>query len=643
MVSTWFDKSFKTVAGDFRAVANSIRVMELKVGTLSNGRIPEHIIEAVLKHHDIVDVVGRYVHLSKQGHYMKGLCPFHSERTPSFTVTPEKQIYHCFGCGAGGGVIQFLMAVEGYTFVEAISQMAKEANLDIGIDPRFDGSAQENPEKTKLLEAYELAGKLYQYILRNTEEGKQALQYLRSRGLNDKIIETFGIGYAPTSWDTLTQLLERRQFPLPLMEKGGLLSARQDGQGYFDKFRDRIMFPICDWKGRLIAFAGRAMGDAQPKYLNSPESMLFHKSRSLYNIHMARPHIRKYRQLVLFEGYFDAIKAWEAGVMTGVATMGTALTEEHAEVIRKQADQVIVAYDGDSAGQAAAYKSIPILEKAGCLVKIAMIPNGQDPDEYITSNGSERFVREVIEAAVPSIKYKLLYFRKNFKLQEDGEKFRYIQQALKLIADIASPIEREHYVRELATEFRYSYEATLQTLNEIRLQSEKNNRFGDNKDKAWNNVMNDGTPRERSPNLYPAYHNAERQLLAVMMYDREVTQHVERELGDQFNVDAHAALAAYLYAYFAQGYEPNASSFIAMLQEAELESLASSIAMMGNSHGVNSQVIDDYIREIKKYPQTQLIERKREEMISAERSGDIIRAAQIGIEIISLEKQLKSS
>lgn len=610
---------------------------------MSNGRIPEEIIETVLKHHDVVDVVGRYVHLSKQGHYMKGLCPFHSEKTPSFTVTPEKQIYHCFGCGAGGGVIQFLMAMEGYSFAEAVSQLAKEANLDIGLDAIADQRREQNPEKTKLLEAYELAGKLYQYILKNTEQGKQAMQYLRSRGLNDKQIETFGIGYAPTPWDTLTQLLERRQFSLPLMEKGGLISARQENQGYFDKFRDRIIFPIHDWKGNIIAFAGRAMGDAQPKYLNSPESMLFHKSRSLYNMHLARPNIRRHQQLVLFEGYMDVIKAWEAGVVNGVATMGTALTSEHADIIRKQADQVIVAYDGDSAGQAAAYKSIPILEKAGLLVKVAIIPNGQDPDEYIASNGSERFVREVIEAAVPSIKYKLLYFRKNFKLQEDGEKLRYVQQALKMIAEIPSPIEREHYVRELSTEFHYSYEFTLQTLNEIRLQAEKNNKFGDNKDKPWNNVMNDGAPRQPNPSLYLAYHNAERQLLAIMMYDREVTHYVERELGDQFNVDAHAALAAYLYAYYAQGYEPNASSFIAMLQEAELESLASSIAMMGNSHGVNNQVIDDYIREIKKYPQQQLIKRKREEMIRAERSGDITRAAQIGIEIISLEKQLKSS
>ncbi|SFL32644.1 DNA primase [Paenibacillus sp. 1_12] len=610
---------------------------------MSNGRIPEEVIEKVLKHHDIVDVVGRYVHLSKQGHYMKGLCPFHSEKTPSFTVTPEKQIYHCYGCGAGGGAIRFLMEIEGFTFIEAINQMAAEANLDLGIDLGSDTPSQQNPEKTKLYEAYEFTGKLYQHILKNTEQGKQAMEYLRSRGLNDKLIDTFGIGYAPSNWDTLAQLLEKRQYDLPLMEKGGLLSARQEGQGYFDKFRDRIMFPIHDWKGRLIAFAGRAMGEAQPKYLNSPESMLFHKSKSLYNMHLARPQIRKLQQIVVFEGYMDVIKAWDAGITNGVATMGTALTEEHTDVIRKQADQVTVAYDGDSAGQNAAYKSIPILEQAGCLVKIAMIPNAQDPDDFITHHGSERFVREVIETAVPSIKYKLLYFRKNFKLQEDGEKLRYMQQALKIIADITSPIEREHYVRELSTEFRYSFETTLQNLNEIRLQAEKSSSSGDNKAKAWNNVRNERTPREQTPSLLPAYYNAERQLLAIMLFDADITLYVERNLGDQFNVDAHNALAAYLYAYFGQGYEPNFSSFIAMLQEEELEGLASSIAMMGNSHGVNGQVIDDCISTIKKYKLQQSIKQKTEEMIVAERSGDLKMAGQIGNEITSLVKQLKSS
>ncbi|TVY09641.1 DNA primase [Paenibacillus cremeus] len=615
---------------------------------MSNGRIPEQVIDAVLKAHDIVEVVGRHVHLTKQGHYLKGLCPFHSEKTPSFTVTPEKQIYHCFGCGAGGNAIRFVSEVEGLSFGQALRKLASEANLDVGLQSPQNGPAEtkDHAERNRLIEAYELAGKLYRYILLSTKEGKPALEYLRSRGLTDKLIELYGIGYAPAGWDTLAKLLEKREFALPLMEQGGLISSRQDGTGYFDKFRDRIIFPISDWKGNIIAFAGRAMGEAQPKYLNSPESMLFHKSRTLYNLHHARPHIRKSQELVLFEGYMDVIKSWEAGVTNGVATMGTALTQEHAEAIRRLAERVIVAYDGDNAGQTAAYKSIPILENAGCQVRIALLPSGNDPDEYITKYGSERFVREVIGTAVPSIKYKLLHFRKNFKLQEDGEKLRYIGQALKLLAGLSSPIEREHYVRELSSEFHYSYEALQQNLNEIRLQSEKNERFGDNKDKPWNNVMNDGKPREhreKTPAIYPAYQFAERQLISVMMSDRDVSGYVQRQLGEQFNVEAHAALAAYLYAYYAQGHEPSASTFIGMLQDDKLESLASSLTLIDNRNGINDAVIDDYIREIKKYPLLQILESKREEIKKAERVGDISKALQLGSEIITLEKQLKSS
>jgi DNA primase len=611
---------------------------------MSNGRIPNEVIEAVLKHHDIVDVVGRYVHLTKQGHYLKGLCPFHSEKTPSFTVTPEKQIFHCFGCGAGGSAIHFVMGVEGYSFKEAVIELAKEAGIPLGFDPEPpDHGGSQNLEKTALLQAYEFASKLYPYILKNTDEGKAALDYLRSRGLTDKLIETFQIGYAPAKWDTLAQLLEKRGYDLSLMEKGGLLSLKQDGSGYVDKFRDRIMFPICDAKGNVIAFGGRSLGGAQPKYVNSPETMLFNKSRNLYHFHMARPHIRKSRTLVLFEGYMDVIKAWGAGVENGVATMGTALTEEHAKIIRNNAEQVIVAYDGDSAGQNAAYKSIEILEQAGCNVKVALLPDSLDPDEYIQLHGSERFTREIIETAVASIKYKLLYFRKNYKLQEDGEKLRYIQHALKIIAGLTSPVDREHYVKELSSEFHYTYEALMQDLNEIRFQMEKNKNHGDNNIKPWNNVMNNTPVKEWSPSLFPAYHNAEQKLLAVMMYDREVSEYVQQHLGGQFHVEAHAALAAYLYSYYAQGNEPNVSAFISTLQDDGLVRTASYIADIGMSHATSGKVIDDYIRQIKMHYLQEEIKRKKEELSRAERSGDTQLAVQIGYEIITLGRQLKSS
>ncbi|MBD0379120.1 DNA primase [Paenibacillus sedimenti] len=606
------------------------------------GRIPEEVIEAVLKRHDIVDVIGRHVHLSKQGHYMKGLCPFHSEKSPSFTVTPEKQIYRCFGCGAGGNVIRFLMEIEGLSFSEAVTKLAEEVDMPITWEEATEEQSEQQLEKANLLKAYDFAAKLYHYILGNTEQGKMAKGYLVSRGISDKLIDTFQIGYAPTMWDTLVQQLEKRGFSLPLMEKGGLISARHEGSGYVDKFRDRIMFPICDPTGKTIAFGGRSMGDAQPKYLNSPESMLFNKSRTVYNMHQARPHMRKLQQAVLFEGYVDVIKAWEAGVSNGIATMGTALTKEHAALLNRNADRIVVCYDGDNAGQSAAFKSIPLLEEAGCQVTVAMLPDGKDPDEYVSTYGFDRFVREIIEPAVPSMKYKLLYIRKNFKLHEDGDRLRYLQAAVKMIADLHSPMEREHYLKQLASEFPdSSYESMKLDLHEILLQSEKNRSDGDNKPFLWNNVMNNGRPagRSRDP-ILDKYQKSERLLLAAMMQDREVCKYVEEQLGDQFNFEAHAVLAAYLYSFFEDNMEPDVSRYMLMLQDGKLESLASSIADIGAGHVSSNRIVDDYISEIKKYSITQEIARMTEQSMIADRAGDTKKAVQLAIEIMALRKQL---
>ncbi len=609
---------------------------------MRNGTIPEEVIRAVLKHHDIVDVVSKYVHLTKHGKYMKGLCPFHSEKTPSFTVTPEKQIFYCYGCGAGGHAIKFVMEMEGYTFPEAVRHMAEEANIAFRWNESAEEQTAEQMERAELLKAHELSAKWFHYLLKNTDYGKPAMNYLKSRGFTDKLIDAFQIGYAPPTWDTLAQFLDKREFSMPLMERGGLISARNDGSGYVDRFRNRIMFPICDAKGRVVAFAGRVLDDGQPKYLNSPETMLFNKSRSLYNYHQARAAIRKTRKIVLFEGYVDVIKAWEAGVENGVATMGTSLTEQHAELMKRNADEIVVCYDGDNAGQSAARKSLDILERAGCRVSVAIIPHKMDPDEYISANGAERFVRDVVEQAVPAVKFKLVYLSKNFAMNESDGKLRYIHEALKVIAGLPSPTEREHYLKELSSETDYSLDALKQELYQIRQHMQKIRRTGDNKEIPWNNVMNDGKAYVPAPALLPAYHNAERNLLAGMMHSREIALYVEQQLGGQFNVDVHAALAAYLYAFYAEGNEPDVSTFISTLQNGRLESVASSISLLDPDPAMDKRVIDDYIREIKKYPRQMEIERKKEEIVRAERSGDVLHAAQIASEIIALERQLKA-
>jgi DNA primase len=603
------------------------------------GMIPQSVIDEVLRRHDIAETVGRYVHLSKHGKYLKGLCPFHSEKTPSFTVTPEKQIFHCYGCGKGGNVIKFVMEMEGESFPEAVKRLAEEAGIPADWDAgRRDGPSPRTKERQKLYEAHEYSAKLYRYLLRNTEAGKPAMEYLKSRGITDRLIEEFGIGYAPARWDTLAQALQRQGYEAAEMERGGLLSPRQEGGGYVDRFRDRIMFPIHDGDGKVVAFAGRLMGEGQPKYLNSPESPLFSKSRTLYRLHEARAAIRRSRQVVLFEGYVDCIKAWSAGVHNGVATMGTALTAEHAALLRRFAEEAIVCYDGDDAGQAASHKSIAILEAAGFRVRISLLPGRMDPDEYISAYGPEAFVRECIDGAVSAIKFQLIYLRKSHILLEDDGKIRYLRDAVRLVARRDSPTEREVLLKELAQEFGISLDTLKQEASDIRRQ-EKLGGAGDIPAGSWNNVWNEKRTSSRLPNIPPTYVTAERQLLAWMMQDAEVAHAVRERLGEQFLVQDHAALAAYLYAYYAEGHEPDIGRYIASLQDDRLEQAASAIALLEVPY--NDRALEDSIRSIERYALAQDKERLQQEMLAAEKAGDHERLNQIMADLMALDKKLR--
>jgi len=605
--------------------------------------IPDEVIDAVRSHHDIVEVVGKYVHLTKNGKYMKGLCPFHSEKTPSFTVTPELQIYHCYGCGKGGNVIRFVEEMEGYTFPEAVRMLAEDAGLPVTWSSNTSAHSHEQDSiRNKIIEAHELAVKFYHYLLNNTQQGAEAKKYLLSRGLSDKLIDQFMIGFAPSDWDILTRFLTGRGFDPTLLEKGGLISAKNEGEGHFDRFRNRIMFPIWDRNGKAIAFAGRIIGEGQPKYLNSPETMLFTKSKMLYNLNQVRPVIKKSKQIVLFEGYMDVIKAWSAGVSNGVATMGTALTDEHTLLLKRHVDEVIVCYDGDSAGQAAAYKSIPSLEAAGIVVKVALLPKGMDPDEYIEAYGAENFLYQVIEETVSVTKFKLIYSRKNHILSKEEGKRQYIVDAIKIVAELDSSTEREIHLKELSKEFELSLDVLKQDCNEYRIQQQNLKPQRDNNQFSWNNGRNEKRKTEILSTVLPAYVNAERRLLHIMMRNRDVAMAVHDKLGDSFNVYNHAAIAAYLYVYYASGYDADAARFIATLEDEQLERKASELLMMDGGFPFDDDIMNAWIQDIRKIPRQQELEQKKELMVRAERAGDSRLAAQLGIEIISLERDLKN-
>lgn len=581
------------------------------------------------------------MNLTKQGRNLLGLCPFHSEKTPSFTVSPDKQIFHCFGCGAGGNVIKFLMEIEGHSFPEAVIELAEEAGLPV--DGLSAQPTKVNTERSKLIEAHELSSKFFHYLLKNSTHGQAAMEYLNQRGFEQKSIDLFQIGYAPAMRETLVQFLASRNIPAELSFKGGLISKRSDTDEYVDRFRDRILFPICDSKGKVIAFSGRALKDLQPKYLNSPETMLFNKRNLLYNLHKAKASIRKEKKAVLFEGFADVIKAWQAGIQNGVATMGTALSEQHAVLLRRYAESIIICYDGDEAGKKAAEKSIPVFAQTGMKVFVSAMPDRMDPDEYIEAHGAEKFRRLMIDEAMPATSFKLHLLKQHHPVKHGEGKLRFIHEALKVIAALDLPTEREHYLKDLSSEFDYSMDALKQEMHQVRQKIEESSMKRDNKEHTWNNVRNKRMPAKRDTSLLPAYFQAERYLLALMLQDREINLYVQEQLGAQFNVELHSAMAAYLYAYYAKHDYLDFNKFMAFLQNESLEHAASAISLLDTHHAeAHPQVIDDYIRVIRHATQKHsVLKQLKEEMKQAERAGDDLKAAQIGKEIITLERQMK--
>ena len=600
-----------------------------------SSRIPEEKIEEIRKAVDIVDVVNDYVQLRKQGKNYIGLCPFHGEKTPSFSVSTEKQLYHCFGCGAGGNVFSFLMTLEGFTFIETVKQLAARAKISL---PEIAATENVNKKEKVLIEIHDLARKLYQYLL-NNEQGKRGSDYLSDRGFSKEMIETFQIGYAPDSWDSLSNFLEKRKLTGPHLQETGLVAVREFDGKVFDRFRDRIMFPIWDSQGKPIAFGGRIIGEGRPKYLNSPETKIFQKGKILYGLHLARAAIRRENEVVLFEGYVDVIAAWGAGIKNGVATLGTALTEEQAKIIRRNAETVIICYDSDNAGTQAAFKASTLLEAAGCSVRVAVLPDGMDPDDFIQKFGIERFKNEIIGASLTLMAFKMQFLRHNRNLQDEGERMKYIDDALKEISQLTKAVERDHYVRQLADEFSLSLDVLKQEQYRI-FRSQRKGQANDSSDKK-HHVIDVRKKDIEKKRLLPAFQIAERRVLAYMMKDVSLSDKIQERIGGAFNMDEHHAIAAHLYAYYAEGNPPDASRFIQRLNDEKLMRIASEIALLDLSDDISEAELEDYLKWIENYPKWVEIEKKEIEKKEAEKQQNIVLAAQIAMEIIQMKQKLK--
>ncbi|MBR6323135.1 MAG: DNA primase, partial [Lachnospiraceae bacterium] len=354
----------------------------------------DEIIEEVRARNPIVDVIGSYVHLQKKGANYFGLCPFHSEKSPSFSVSPSKQMYHCFGCGVGGNVLTFIMDYENFSFQEAMQMLAERAGIELPKQETTAEMRREADERQILLKIHKDAATFYYRTLK-TPQGKPGYDYLKRRGVSDDMIRTFGLGYAGTHPAMLYRYLKEQGYSDRQLKDSGLVSIREKGTG--DRFWNRVMFPIMDANNRVIAFGGRVMGDGEPKYLNSPETKIFDKSRNLYGLNIARRTREKY--FLVCEGYMDVISMHQAGFTNAVASLGTAFTTQHGMIMKRYTDEVILCYDNDGAGRKAALRAIPILKEAGLRIKVLSLEPYKDPDEFIKNLGSDEFKKR-IDAAV---------------------------------------------------------------------------------------------------------------------------------------------------------------------------------------------------------------------------------------------------
>ena len=361
--------------------------MDQNGGRRSDMYYSDDIIEEVRTRNDIVDVISGYVKLQRKGSSYFGLCPFHNEKSPSFSVSPSKQMYYCFGCGAGGNVFTFLMEYENFTFPEAVKALADRAGMELPEVEYSEEAKQQRDLKTAVLEVNKMAAKYY-YCLLRAPQGAKAMEYLKNRELSDETMRRFGLGYASQYSDELYRYLKQQGVSDAVMKESGLMSVNER-QGMYDKFWNRVMFPIMDVNGKVIGFGGRVMGDAKPKYLNSPETIVFDKSRNLYGLHIARTARKKY--LIVCEGYMDVISLHQAGFTNAVASLGTALTSQHASILKRYTDEVILTYDSDEAGVKAALRAIPLLKTAGIATRVLHMEPYKDPDEFIKALGTEAF------------------------------------------------------------------------------------------------------------------------------------------------------------------------------------------------------------------------------------------------------------
>ncbi|MGG0667585.1 DNA primase [Sporosarcina koreensis] len=599
-------------------------------------KIPEETIEEIRSKTDIVDLVGEYVQLTKRGRNWFGLCPFHGENTPSFSVSEDKQIFHCFGCGAGGNAITFVMDIENSPFTEAISKLAVRAGIELEVSFNESFKSGKSNEFQHMLDAHALAANFYSHLLLNTVEGEKALHYLEQRGFSREHIEKYGIGWSLDDREVLTQLLMRKKFDMKEMELAGLCIMKNDGTGYFDRFRGRIMFPLHDDNGNVVAFSGRTLSESkeEAKYLNSPETPIFEKSRLLYNFHNARLNVRKSGKVILFEGFMDTIAAERAGIMNSVAVMGTSLSDTHLTKMKRIANQLIICCDGDNAGWDAAKRFAILSTQKGMDAKIALLPGKMDPDEYISSYGGESFAEKVIGNPHSYMSFIMAYYKRSKNLSHENDVLQYIHEVMEELAEKVSPVERDLMIRQLTAETGVSPSA----LNEQLMK--KVGKLA-SQEKAMQ-PEGQAVPVIVSNRKMSSLERAERLLLCHLLNDGNLFDRIRDDHQDLFFREEYVAIFIKLAGFYEKHTSPDFHRFAESLEDRELRKVVMEAAMLERDPDFAEQEIEDCIHHLNRQRIVRRIEEMMHESKEAEKMNNHTRALELAREIIQLRKSLSA-
>lgn len=526
---------------------------------------PEQLVAEIQSKNDIVDVIGSHVRLQKKGANHMACCPFHNEKTPSFSVSQSRQMYYCFGCGKGGNVFTFLMEYENFTFVEALKYLAERANIDLPEMEYSDEARKAADLKTKLLEINKAAATYYVYQLKS-ERGAQALKYLKDREITDEMIRRFGLGYSNIYADDLYKYLKGLGYSDELLKQSGLITMNE--KGVFDKFWNRVMYPIMDANGKVIAFGGRVMGQGEPKYLNSPETPIFDKSRNLYGLNYARSSRKNY--FLLCEGYMDVISLHQAGFTNAVASLGTALTTPHTRILARYVKEVLLTYDSDGAGVKAALRAIPLLREAGISAKIVNMQPYKDPDEFIKALGAEEYQKR-LDNAQNSFFFEIEILQRDYDLSNPEEKTKFFNEMAKRLLQFTEELERNNYTEALAEKYAISYDSLRKLVNRYGLQNEQVQVAKETVEREKEEVRKKTKPQD-------GIRQSQRLLLTDIATNPIIIKKLEGIIApDDFTEEFYREVAGMVYDEYAKSETVNPAIIISRFEDPEQQSEAAQL------------------------------------------------------------------